>query len=190
VGATLILVNGQSASGKTALAGWLSEQLGVTVISKDFFKEQMYDERLPRDRAESQEYGRRAYDLAFGAAEKTLREGRSVILEAPMQREHSQGQIEGLINATGAGVVQVLLVADREALRARYIERQQSGERHSGHEVGLTEEWLAGAFVDSFPALEIERTFEVETTDFASVDREAVLSRLRGWLGAGSDGAV
>lgn len=190
MGATLILVNGQSAAGKTALAGWLSERLGLPVISKDFFKEQMYDERLPRDRAESQEYGRRAYDLAFGAVEEILREGRSVILEAPMQREHSQAEVEGLIDSTGAGAVQVLLVANREVLRARYIERQRSGERHAGHEVGFTAEWLAGAFVDSFPALEIERTIEIETTDFASVDREAILSRLRGWLGAGSGGAV
>ena len=59
MGATLILVNGHSASGKTVLARWLGEQLGVPVTSKDFYKERLYDERAPVDREESREYGQR-----------------------------------------------------------------------------------------------------------------------------------
>jgi len=194
VGATLILVNGHSATGKTVLARWLGEQLGVAVTSKDFTKERLYDERLPVDREESRAYGQRAYELAYAEAERVLRSGVSVILEAPMQREYSQGQVEAIVEATGAGVVQVLLVADRATLEARYLERQQSEERHAGHDVGFTREWLAEAFVAPFPGLEIERTIEVDTSDFGAVDREAILARLLEWLGgetgAGSGGAV
>ena len=87
VGVTLFLVNRYSATGKTVLARWLSEQLNVPVTSKDFSTERLYDERLPVDREESRGYGQRAYELAYAEAERVLRSGASVILEDPMQRE-------------------------------------------------------------------------------------------------------
>jgi hypothetical protein len=102
--------------------------------------------------------------------------------------------VEPIVEATGAGTVQVSLVTDRATLEARYLERQQSAGRHAGHDVGFTREWLVEAFVAPFPGLEIERTIEVDPSDSGAVDREAILARLLEWLddatGAGSGGAV
>jgi len=123
MGVALILVNGHSASGKTMLANWFGARLGFPVVSKDFFKERLYDQRPPADRAESQEHGRRAYDEMYAEAERRLRSGASVVLDAPMHRDHSQPVIDALVAATGAAVVQVVLQADRAVLETRYLER-------------------------------------------------------------------
>lgn len=179
----LILVNGHPGSGKTTLAAWLTDELGIPCITKDLFKETLYEYAPPVDREASRDLGRLAYELAFTAVETVLRSGTSVILEAPLHRRFSQERVDGLTSAYGASAVQILLSADAAILERRYLDRRTSGERHTGHDVGFTVDELRAGLASPIEALEVEETIEINTNDFDSVDRPFVLHWLTERLG-------
>jgi predicted kinase len=176
VSATLILVNGHPGAGKTTLARWLGAELRIPCLTKDLFKEALYERLPPRDREASRELGRAAYDLVFAAAEAVLAAGASVILEAPLHREFTQTRLDALKVERGVEVVQVLLSASPAVLESRYIARQSSDDRHDGHEVGFTVEELRATIAAPIDPPAVDATLEVDTTDFALIDPPLILA--------------
>ncbi len=176
--ATLILVNGHPGSGKTTLARWLGDKLGIPCLTKDLFKETLYEHLPPGDREASRALGRAAYDLAFAAAEAVLASGGSVILEAPLHREFSQQRLDAIAARDEVAMVQVLLSASPDVLQSRYLERQASGDRHEGHDAGFSVEELRAVLSRPIDAPEVANTLEIDTSDFGAVDRPFIL----GWV--------
>lgn len=184
--AALILVNGHPGSGKTTLARWLANELGVPCLSKDLFKETLYGRLPPADRDASRALGRAAYDLMYATADAVLASGTSVILEAPLHREFAQGQLDSMAAEHGATLLQLLLAADPEVLETRYLARQSSGDRHEGHDVGFTAEELRLTVATPIDAPEVAATFEIDTNDFGQVDRRSIVAWIneRGAMGS------
>ena len=171
---TLILVNGHPGSGKTSLARWLASEIQIPCLSKDLFKEAIYEHRSPADREESREFGRLAYDLAFAAVQAVLGSGTSAILEAPLNHKYSQVTIRRIASTTDARTLQLLLVAEPEILEARYLARRDSADRHAGHDVGFRVEELRASLAQPFDALEMDPTLEIDTNDFEAIDRSLI----------------
>ena len=176
---SLIIVNGHPGSGKTTLATCLADELGIPCITKDLFKEALYEHALPADREASRDLGRLAYDLAFTAVEAVLASRTSAILEAPLHRRFSQARVERIAAEHRASVIQVLLTADADVLEARYVARRATVGRHEGHDVGFTVSELRSGLAKPFDALEVAATIELDTNDFALIDRDALLADLR-----------
>jgi hypothetical protein len=81
----------------------------------------------------------------------------------------------------GARFVQVLCYAEGETVFERFRRRVESGERHPGHCDGDNVEAFRGYLLQGRCApLEVEGpVIEVDTSDFASVDYDAIARAIR-----------
>ena len=77
----LLLVGGPPGCGKTTLARRLGRALGLPVLSKDDFKESLYETIGAPDRAASATLGLAAIHLLYGTGARLLDSGPGVILE-------------------------------------------------------------------------------------------------------------
>lgn len=178
----LIVVNGRPATGKSRLAEQLGPAFGATVISKDAIKERLYDSLGSEDGdalAWSRRLGAAAFALLFDEAERVLRAGGAVIVEAPFDRELSSPTLRGVAERTGAAIAQILLVADPAVIVERYAAR----DRHPAHldeHVLLT---LAERLEHDREPLDIAGpTLTIDTTDFAAVDPARIAREVRAAL--------
>lgn len=184
----LIVVNGPPAAGKTTLAEHLEHALRLPHFSKDRFKERLYEleesERwhaLLADRAFSARLGATSIGMMFEAAETVLVAGGSVIVEANLSRDLAGPVIAAIEERTGCRLLQVLVSAEATTLLERYVERQRSEERHFGHLLpGFDEGALANQL--PWPALAIDDTIEVDTTDLERLDYAPLLRQVRARL--------
>lgn len=78
----LVVITGPPASGKSTLASALSVEVSLPCISRDAFKEILFEELGWSDRARSQRLGRATWPLLYNVVGEQLRAGRSLIVEA------------------------------------------------------------------------------------------------------------
>jgi len=131
--ARLVVVSGPPATGKTTLAIRLGRELGLPVISKDGFKEALFDTLGTGDLAWSQRLGGAAYALLYRTAAGLLAAGGGVLVEANFSRGMAEAELHRI--GEGARAVVIHLSCAREAIAARYASRASTG-RHPGHEDG------------------------------------------------------
>jgi predicted kinase len=128
----LVVVTGPPASGKTSAAEALAEDLELAILSKDVFKETLYetigagDEMEPRIEAA-------AVALVLAVAGMQLDAGVSVLAESNFDRRTETEPFRRLADEHDGRLVQVHIGGDPEALVAKFVERARSGERHPGH---------------------------------------------------------
>jgi predicted kinase len=120
--ASLVIVCGAPASGKSLLARSLGANLGVPVIEKDLLKEAMMDHI-----GNSQGVGAASFAVQFAVARQLLQAGVSIVLEGAFFR--NQREIADLANLADTLVIE--LICPIEVLEQRYLARQPS--RHPGH---------------------------------------------------------
>ena len=80
----LVIVCGPPASGKTTLAGRLSRELGLPILSKDSLKEAMMDHL-----GGAPAVGEAAFAVQFGLARELLASGVGIILEGAFFADQS-----------------------------------------------------------------------------------------------------
>ncbi|MBI4122050.1 MAG: ATP-binding protein [Parcubacteria group bacterium] len=176
----VIIVTGLAATGKSTLAKHLGERLALPVLSKDAIKERLFDALGWSDRAWSKRMGAAAkvlYDLIEGQ----LKAGQSFIVETNFKGEFDTPLWQGLLQRFPVKCVQVLCFADGRVLEERFLQRGLSGNRHPGHQD-------AESMDEHGPILRQGKAepigiacdvIEIDTTDFAKVDTDQVLSQVR-----------
>jgi predicted kinase len=176
---TLILVTGLPCTGKTTLARKLAARFGLPLLTKDMFKETLFDTLGTGDRAWSKQLGVAATALLFEAIEAVLAAGHSCVAESNFHSE-SLPRFEQLAARCAFASVQVLCVADGATLLARYQARARNRERHPGHLDDLLAEELAPQLLTGRLApLALEGPLiEVDTTDLDSVNDAHVAARI------------
>jgi predicted kinase len=115
----LVVVNGAPAAGKTTVArAWADARPGALAIDVDAIKEQIDDWREWPIGA-----GLAARERAVELAAAHLLTGNSVVLSQLYGRVELIEALEVVARSHGARLVELLLVGDREVLRARFEER-------------------------------------------------------------------
>lgn len=148
--ATLIIVNGPSASGKSTLSQRLAKDLGLPLVSRDVIKEALFDSLGYSDRQQSKTFGSAAALVLLRQVDILLRSGVSCIIEGKFNPKFSQDEIAALARDNNASVIQVQCRGKGQELLVRFHRRARS-ERHPGHAEtdnldDFTEELLAGVY--------------------------------------------
>lgn len=127
-----ILVTGIPASGKTALAEYLSASLHIPLVSKDKIKEILFDTIGFRSRTEKVALGTGAMETMYYFAGQMMSTGQPFLLENNFENVSRPG-IQSLLEEYGYQAVTVRLTGDYNVLFKRMTERNNSPDRHKGH---------------------------------------------------------
>lgn len=194
-----ILIGGMPASGKSRLARRLSQDLGLPMFSKDDMKELLFDAVGFHNRAEKVALGVGAMDILYYAAGQVLSAGGSVILENNFESASVPG-LKALLERYGCRPITLLLTGSYEAVYRRFVERDQSPQRHRGHVVNTAypeppgerapyvpmtlEQFVAGFTARGMEDFDIGGPrIVVDVTDFAAVDYAGIVRQVRGLMG-------
>lgn len=174
----LIVIGGPPAAGKTKLAERIRAQTGFHHLSKDQFKEHLFDVLEYRDRQWSRELGSLTFPLFVGIVEMYLKRGESVIVDNPFVYKDDLIWFESLIERFNAEIIQLHLTTDPRVLRERFVKRAKT-DRHPGHNDALDsvmeefeKKWFDRTFI---PVPCKGKTKIVDTTDFSKVDHDEIL---------------
>lgn len=79
---TAIIVSGASAAGKSLLSEWISQELGLQLLSKDVIKEKLFDELGCETRAKSIELGKASFAALLDQCRNRVLVRESFIVES------------------------------------------------------------------------------------------------------------
>ena len=127
-----ILVTGIPASGKSTAAAYLSRELSLPLLSKDSFKELLYDRLGFSSREEKVRLGLAAMDAMYYAAGQLMQAGQPCILENNFEHASQEG-LAALLARCGCTAITVALTGDYAAVYERFCRRDRSPDRHPGH---------------------------------------------------------
>lgn len=137
--ATLVIVSGAPASGKTTLARQLAHALTLPMISRDAIKEALFDTLGWRDRARSRELGDSSSRVMFVLLAEALTAGADCIAEGTFRPSSTTAGFRTLLDAVSPRTVQVHCTAEPDVLIERFSARMGSSDRHPGHNDMLDE---------------------------------------------------
>lgn len=132
----IIILTGIPASGKTTFSKYLSKELGIPVISKDYIKEILYDDLGFQSRAEKVKLGVASMNIMYGLAEESMKIGALVILENNFENSSKPKLIE-IIKKYNYQVINIRFEGDITVIFDRFVKRDRSDERHIGHVTNL-----------------------------------------------------
>ena len=178
---TIIIVTGRPAAGKSTIAKWLSQQLKLPLVSKDSIREELFDRLGWKDRKWAQELGKASVDMIFYLARAELEVDRSIIMDNSFYPPVSNPRFQALKEQYSAESIQIVCDSDRETLFQRFRSRADSGSRHPGHgDEDVLDQLYANLDCKFSQVLEIGGSvIEVDTTDFAKVNYQELLGRVK-----------
>lgn len=182
-----ILVNGVPATGKTNIARAIGKRLHLPVMTLDTVKEVLFEELGDRDA--DREWGRvlgRISMRSIWALIGGFPADATVVVEAWFRLPPHEPVLAGLTRARVDQWVEVWCHTDPDVLAARYATRK----RHPGHPApeDYVEELRALAGIARPMAL--APVLDVDTTDFATVDLDAIARWVEQQLPPGGDHRV
>ena len=119
--------------GKTTFANYLSEQLQLVLICKDYLKELLWDRVRydTRERNNSLIYGGLAYDLSFHFCEMLMKTNQSIIFESNFVKS-TEDVLQVMVKKYDYKVINILFSGIHEVIHKRFVERDKTSERHLG----------------------------------------------------------
>jgi predicted kinase len=177
----LLIVTGHPATGKTTLANQLASTLRLPLISKDAFKEALFDSLGWSDREWSRRTGAAAIALLYRMAESILLSGRPLILESNFRADLDTPRMYALHKHSPFRPAQIRCVAHGDVLVERIRARIRLGQRHPGHCDDVSEADLATVRTrgDIEPLPIGGDLLTVDTTVPAAIDMAAVTAWAR-----------
>jgi predicted kinase len=177
---TLIIVTGLPCTGKTTIGRKIADHFKMPFLSKDEIKELIFDNIGYSDREYSKNVGKTAYAIIFNYAKEYLQKGISVVVESNFKAEFDNRIFQEIERKYKPNIVQLLCHADGKVLFNRFKARSESGNRHPGHmDADSLNEWEPILTIGKGKSLEVSgKLIEIDTTDFARVNIDAILKSL------------
>lgn len=176
----VIILNGKPCTGKSYFLNKFSNDLGLSYVTRDEFKELLFDELGIADQEWSKKLGGASYRLQFNMLEKLLRTQKSFIVESNFYPEQHRQILKSLFEKYGYQSIEVFLETDPTILFERFKKRWESGERHRGHvDNERFDEFEKKLKEDILLPLGIgDKIIKVDTTDFNKVDYGSLTNEL------------
>lgn len=188
-----ILIAGMPAAGKSRFADWLSKKRNLPYMSKDTVKEILFDTIGFKSRAEKVALGNAARNILYYFAEEQMIINHPFIIENNFEDSSRDGMIM-LLHKYNYTPITVLFDGDIGTIYRRFIERDQSPDRHRGHVVNSEYPEKAEkapykpmdfkAFAEGIQKRGFRRfnaggeIIKVDCTDFSKVDYEELNNNL------------
>jgi predicted kinase len=192
----LVIVTGLPASGKSTLVAALAARLCLRVLSKDVFKEALFERLGTGNAAWSARLSAAAFEALFADAARALDDGAALALDGNFRPGVHEAPLRAALAARGAAaggaarVAQVLCRAPEAQRVARLAARAAGATRHPGHLDAVALDALRagraagpGAPGDRFLDLPGPQLVYDSGSPSALAD---VLDRLDAWLAAGA----
>jgi predicted kinase len=163
----LLVITGPPASGKTTVGRQLAARLQIPFLSKDLFKETLFDSLGWQDRDWSRRLGGASMALLFRVTAALLEADRSVALESNFYAGGDTSQLRQLGARYACQFIQVVCTAPGEILVDRFEARARSGQRHPGHaDVTSLDELLPRLLSERWEALDLPGpVFTIDTAN-------------------------
>lgn len=129
-----ILVTGIPVAGKSTTAEFLSDYFGIPVISKDRIKEIMYDDIGFRSREEKVKLGIVSMNIMYYMATQLMKNNQPFILENNFEKISKEPLLK-ILQKYSYTAITVTLTGDYLHIYQRFVERNNSPDRHRGHVV-------------------------------------------------------
>lgn len=174
----LIIVSGAPGTGKTTLGRRIAGSLGIPYVGKDLIKESLFDSLGTQDREWSMRLGVASIELMSKLIESHLMLGLSLVAESNFRVQYDIPRFAGFAERYAFKSVEVHCSTERQVLHGRLERRDQSGERHAGHETGGMLDEIDRLVDDgTFGPLDLGgTTIRVHTTAFETVDYDAIIA--------------
>lgn len=127
---TLILVTGHPASGKSTLSKRLAADLHQPFISRDLFKEVLFETLEPRHLS----LGQASWALLHATMERLMEAGISFIVDANYRPVPGRQDVQSLTQRYPYQLIEVELTAPPPVLMTRFYARVKQGQRHPVHQ--------------------------------------------------------
>ncbi len=195
-----ILVTGIPAAGKSTMAEVMSKKLKLPVISKDTIKELLFDNVGFQSRAEKVKLGIASMEIMYYVADQLMKAGQPFILENNFEYSSEHG-MKTLLEKYQYSALTITLTGDYKVIYQRFLERENSPDRHRGHVVNdcyperkennqetlkpktiTYENFVRGIEKRGFDAFCADgRQIKVDTTDFSEINMEELFSQIEAW---------
>lgn len=187
---TILLVTGPPASGKTTIARQAAKKLHLPLVSKDDYKELLFDTLGISDLQWSQKLGAAAFELLFQSIHRLAQAGITMVVEAPFDPERHREVLGKIKEKHSLKIVEVYCDSERELIYQRFKERSESGKRHSGHQDQLRcEDQKEKILHGNYGPLSIDqRVLQVNTDNTFKADQ--LLNRLEVLIGTGAGQSI
>jgi predicted kinase len=167
----VVIVNGLPGTGKTTLGRAIADDFGWPFVSKDVFKEIMFDTIGWSDKEWSLKLSAATHRIMDYVIDELLATGHSVVVESNFKADLDAPRFERFRTKYGVTLIQLLCWAEGEALFERYKARLESG-RHPGHteadSLDVAKASLAPGKAEPLPI--VGPTIEIDTTHFDAID--------------------
>jgi predicted kinase len=172
----IVLITGFPGTGKTTLGNTLSEKYKFPFITKDAFKERIFDTLGWSDKAWSLKVSAASHKIMDYVIEEELKAGHSIIVESNFKPGIDSDRFKRFQFRFGCAVVQILCWAEGEVVYKRFMDRKKTTIRHAGHVEGISPEAIRQQLIrGKCGALDIQgTTIELDTTDFSSIQYKPV----------------
>lgn len=195
-----ILVTGIPATGKSTMAEVMSKKLKLPVISKDTIKELLFDNVGFQSRAEKVKLGIASMEIMYYVAGQLMKAGQPFILENNFEYSSEHG-IKNLLEKYQYSALTITLTGDYKVIYKRFLERENSPDRHRGHIVNdcyperkednqetlksktiTYENFVRGIEKRGFDAFCADgRQIKIDTTDFSKINMEELFLQIEAW---------